>query len=167
MAAFSENVVATLGIATMLLVILTASVRRYQKRQSKPQAKPTLDQGRANEALDQGKTEAVVRKIVTWRLFITTEANPQHEALEESLTVEALKTALEKKLEISLAGSRLQIAPQLEQYCATLTLRIAEEPFTTRKSFSLELERPEHDKVSLKWVQFLETMRWPILTEVI
>ncbi len=153
MPAFSTSVVATLGITFTLLVFAPPIIRLYRTSQSKYQPKkPALGQNEAEPILGQGQEEPIVHQIVTWRLFISAKDNSQQDLLEKSLTVEALRMALEKAFQISLAGSTLRIARQLEQYCATLTIQIAERPFENEKSFSLELGRPRNDNIFLKWV---------------
>ena len=153
MPAFSNSVMATLGITFTLLVFVPPIIRLYRTSQSEYRPKkPALGQNEAEPILSQGQEEPIVHEITTWRLFISAEDHSQQDLLKKFLTVEALRIALEKAFRVSLAGSTLQIARQLEQYCATLMMQIAERPFTTEKSFSLELGRPRNDNIRLKWV---------------
>ena len=54
--------------------------------------------------------------------------------------------------EFSLTTSELSLQPQLEEYCAILTLRDPRTPFKVGTDFQLQLDLSENELISLKWV---------------
>ena len=135
MAAFSATAIAILVIIFTVLVNVAPIVQLYHARHGKSQAKSTS------------------QKVLTWRLFVTEEADRKSKALEKFLTRDTLKQALENKFHISLAKSTWSLALQREHYCATVTFRRPKKSFLTGESFDLELELPEDGTISLRWVQ--------------
>lgn len=98
------------------------------------------------EWLSKSQTNVTPYEPSTWRLSITTfsEIEPY------SFRISDLRVALERKFNISLAESKLSLAPQGDRHCATLTLLTSTSLFVNGKSFDLEVDRTEGRKIRYK-----------------
>ena len=100
------------------------------------------------KATDESQEKATPSKILTWRLLI----RPRDNKKPCGLTVKALKSALETRFDVSVTDSDLSLQPQLEGYCAVLTLRAPKPIFEDGKDFELQLGPIENDQIYLEWV---------------
>ncbi len=127
MPAFSRSWTIGLLITCILLFVGKHIVDSYQRKSPKV-AKPA--------------------KIFTWRLLIRTNVDRK----PSPFTVDSFRDALEGLFKISLAESQMSLVPQREEYCAVLTLRNPEMPFSAGQDFALEVDGIGGESISLKLV---------------